>query len=165
MIRFQFQMVGDQAVVSRFEGADARARERLLPAMEKIGTYVEALMRLHAGALGKKSGKLGRSFYHKVTQKGTTVTVTAGVSRRAFYAAFQDRGVDKTKVDVKGYTRRAKGDDVRQGRRKVAYGVGYVAPYKRDIKIRARPFIARTLQDLQDEIQRDIAQAILGVGA
>ena len=165
MIQIQFEMVGDRAVISRFEGVDKNVRERLLPTMEKIGTYVEALMRSRAAGLGRKSGKLGRSFYHKVSQKGTMVTVVAGVSRRAFYAAFQDRGVDKSKVDVKGYARRARGNDVREGRRKIAQGVGFVAPYKRDIKLRARPFIARTLQELQDEIQRDIAAAILGVGA
>lgn len=164
MIQVKIGTTGGAEALQRFQRAPPEVRLRLQTAMEFIGSELLALMKSkEAAELKRQTGKLERAFYTRtVTRDGDRFILTTGVARRAFYAAFQDRGIPGRTVDVKGYTRGVKGRNVSQGRRRLASGVGFVSAYRRQLQLKPQPFIGVSLEEMRDVIMSEIRAAIAG---
>ena len=119
-------------------------QDRLLTALHYIGGELQSRMRTRASAqLQEQSGKLQRSIYYsvKVQKAGSAYVLTAGVARRAFYAAFQEKGIPIRLIDIK------------KGKRR----------YQRILFLRSRPFIGPSIDEMKDEIVRAVEDAYRGV--
>ena len=169
MITLKVNTTGGAALAQRFGGAQNAIREQVLGTLEHIGGNLEALMRSKASALiagrskGRHSGKLGRSFYHRVAaaRAGNVLVLTTGVSRRAFYAAFQDKGVPRKSVDVRSYTTGARRSRGRKGKGIGPAGTGMVRAYTREMFLRPEPFIGVSLHQMTPEILADLHLAVM----
>jgi hypothetical protein len=156
---------GAEQTVSRFAAAGADVKLRLQSSMEYLGGELAALMRSNADiGLDEKTGRLARSFFNRVAVRlgGETFVLTVGLTRRAFYGGFQDRGIPAKTVDVRGYSRGVKGRDTREGRRRMSSGVGFVSAYRRQMHLDETPFIGRSLEQMESDVLKQIENAVYG---
>ena len=113
--------------------------DRILTGLHFLGGQLKD--RIYVGyraVLERQTGKLERSIYSRVAIKrnGQVYILSGGVAKRAFYAAFQEKG-------VKAVVKRKKGP-------------AYI------LELRARPFIKPAFDDMQEEIRQTIQDAVLG---
>lgn len=144
---------------------------RLKTVMGESGKRLETnILSTAKSKITKQSGKLFRATYHRVVEKRGVITAWAGVRRRAYYGRFLEGGLKEQTVEVRGYSRRARDADVKQRvtneqtgktrRKTVAQGVGFVKPYKKQMHIKARPFVRPTYLALRATIERAIIAAV-----
>lgn len=164
-IKIAASVTGTQEQVSRIQGASTKSVDNLRVAMAQSAKDMQAqiLSRIQS-SFKRRSGKMERSTYGFVKESSdhTVFTGIAGVSKRAYYAKFQEKGANQAGAKVKGYTRHVQGGDVRSGRKKVAMGVGFVGSYERDIHLNAKHFIRSAYDQLIDRILHSIEGAIRG---
>ena len=147
----------------KFRVAGSRAWQNLKEIMDVVGEEMRTTMySIAAGEIDSNSGRLLRAIYNrnKENDDRQTITATVGVARRAFYGGILNVGVAGKTVSVKSYVRRVKATSIRQNRKKIAQGIGFVSGYDRTLSIRARPFIDETAQTLGDKLAADIYRGL-----
>lgn len=157
MIRLRVHTDGQRELMQRFLLMPDRVKERILVTLNTVGGELQAHMQSRMEAqLRARTHRLERSFFHMVTSRdgGNLIVLTTGVRRKAFYAAFQDKGVSHPQADVRRFGR-GRG----RGRRRAREVVG---SYKRDIILRARPFIGISLEEMKGQIIAALAAAVRG---
>lgn len=158
MIRLRVHTDGQREMLQRFLTMPEAVKARIRLTLESLGGQLQAHMHQRMEAqLRARTHKLDRSFYHLVASRdgGNLFILTTGVRRKAFYAAFHDKGVSHPQADVRRYTR---GGGRGRGRR----GRELAGTYKRDIILRARPFIGISLEEMKGEIISALAAAVRG---
>ena len=111
-----------------------------------MGKLQARMLALEAAQLERRSGKLQRAFFHRVHVRGDSITLNTGVARRAFYGAFQEKGVNATEGDVRRWRGR-KGRERARGK-------------KRSVHLRARPFIRPAYEAMRNEIIENLRLAV-----
>lgn len=132
-------------IIEHLRTASETLEAQILAALNYIGGELQSRMKSRAsGLLDEKSGKLQRSIYFRVSvrKSGSAYVLTAGVAKRAFYAAFQERGIKPRFIEQRS----------RRGTR-----------YERLLRLRPRPFIGPSIDEMQDEIMKTVAEAYSGV--
>jgi hypothetical protein len=164
MINISVTNTGGREVLQRFALAGPSVRARLHTTMEFIGSELVTLMKSRASSLERRTGKLDRAFYTRTDVKdgGNRFLTTTGITKRAFYGRFQDTGIGPKVVDVKGYARSVASRNVKEGRRRVASGIGFVSAYKRQMHLARVPFIGSSLEVMRSTIVAEIRLAVAG---
>lgn len=111
--------------------------------------------RRRTGAL-KRAWKLAR-----LVETSTGFIGGAGASAEAggLYARYQDQGFHGTE-HVRAFIRRVKTRDLREQRRRIATGIGYVRAHSRIVNYEGRPYVAPAVRDTADQIRQRHVDAI-----
>ena len=161
LVRLRSSTGNEVTATKGFVKATEEIGQRLEQAMYFIGGELENEMRSRAsGQLQQRTRKLSRAFFHKVIAEngGMKIVLITGVARRAFYASFQDQGIRRKTVDVRGYTRGGRGRA-----RRVGAAAGFVDAYRREMYLDPKPFIGVSLEAMRAQIVENIQMAIHGV--
>lgn len=132
-------------VLLMLRNAAQKMDDRILTALNYLGGELQSRLKANAASqLDQKSGKLQRAIYFRVNiqKSGSAYILTAGVARRAFYAAFQEKGIKPRFVQQRS----------RLGKK-----------YDRLLRLRARPFIGPSILEMQDEIMKVVEETYAGV--
>jgi hypothetical protein len=156
---------GIETTEARFISMSSRTFDRLKQAMDDAGLEIlNAQVGAASGSIESQTGKLMKALKYTVTDDGSEkVTVTSGLlGHKAFYGGILNVGANAPDTPVKSYVRTVRGYSLREGRKKLSQGIGFVSGYERVIEIRARPFIQEPFEGLLDKLTRDIETAIKG---
>lgn len=148
MIFVNWRQEGGERLTKRLANAPDEVRERILMTLEFLGGELQArMMGLERSLLQKRSGKLERSFFHKVINRKDKMELITGVRVRAFYAAFQELGVSATAGDVRRW--------------RTKFGHKEKSKVKgRTVHLDPRPFIRPAYEAMRAEIIENLAMAV-----
>jgi hypothetical protein len=152
-----------EITVGELEGASeafAAAPDRLKIHMREA--MVESLKVVLKGALDRVhviSGTLRRSITAARPEENSEGGFDGRVGTNLAYARAEEFGF-RGEENVRGYSRRVRGRDVREARKMVAAGVGFVSPHTRRINRPPHPYLVPALEAARDAIIQAHGKAI-----
>jgi hypothetical protein len=163
MLKLNVDLAPLMAAIERFRQFATRLKPHLRKAMgDSVGLVQKgATERVHI-----LSGALARSITTSV-KANARGGFTGRVESKKDYAGIEEHGFIGTE-NVKAYARRLRGGDVREHRKLVASGLGYVRAHTRQVNRPAHPFLGPSLDAAADGVQgfhADAVQATIDEGA
>jgi len=164
-VKITGKVVGAEEQVARLTDMGPRVTQSLRDEMTRAMDNLKSRIASNIGTnFQRHTGKMQRAVYGIVRENSdhTTFTGVAGVAKRAYYAAFFEKGASHPGAKVRGYTATSRGGDVKEGRRKVAVGVRFVSEYTRDIHVPQRSTVGAAYDSLYSDIVAALERAVRG---